>query len=60
MGTKHCVYSADVPHSHLSTSFTQLLCVIAFMHLILLIMSFLGIKRNFMLQDFVCDDLCGS
>lgn len=57
-----CPFSGRPPplHTHLSTSFTQLLSVIAFTLVILLIMSFLGIRCNFMLQDSVCDDLCGS
>lgn len=57
-----CPFSRRPPllHTHLSTSFTQLLSVIAFTLVILLVMSFLGIRCNFMLQDSVCDDLCGS
>ncbi len=43
----------SLSHTHISlvVSFTQLLSVIAVTHVILLIMSFLCIRRNFMLED---------
>lgn len=59
MKKEHSVHSA-ASHTHLSTSFTHLLSVIAFTLLILLIMSFMGNRCNFMQQSSVCVDLSRS